>query len=297
MHKNTAKLSFKKYPLARLLSIRNLSTAHYLPMVDDYETPSHHHAAWEFIFCDHGRVSVYYGNNMNTLTANQLFLHVPKQNHHFRVDRGDPATLVILSFVCNDECLRLLQNKIVSVNAEQRKLVLLIVQELFNAFELENGQLLLGDFRPSSQALLGSEQMLTGYIEALMISLLRVEVNQVARKWNSEALEHTLQNRIAYETQKYIDENLAERITIDTIAEHLHYSRSYITSQFKNSTGMSISQFIALRRVERAKKLIDKGTYTLGQIASMTGYSSLPYFSKCFKSLVGCCPSEYVAES
>ncbi|MGI6689226.1 MAG: AraC family transcriptional regulator [Christensenellales bacterium] len=296
MPRNTAKLSFKKYPLSQLFSIRNLSTAHYLPMVDHYQTPSHHHAAWEFIFCDYGCVSVYHGNNKKMLTANQMILHPPKQNHHFHVG-NDPATLVILSFICNSEYLRLLQNKILSVDTEQRKLVLLIVQELYNAFELENGQLLLGDFRPSSQALLGSEQMLTGYIEGLIISLLRVEVNQVGRKWNSEALEHTLENRIAYEIQKFIDEKLSERITIDMIADHLHYSRSYITSQFKKTTGMSISQFISLRRVERAKQLISEGGKSLGQIAAMTGYSSLPYFSTCFKSVVGCCPSEYIAES
>lgn len=34
---------------------------------------------------------------------------------------------------------------------------------------------------------------------------------------------------------------------------------------------------------------------TVAQIADRLGYSSMQYFSQCFKQATGCCPSEYAA--
>ncbi len=286
-------LTFNKYPLSRILNIRNLSTAHYLPMIQNYSTPPHQHTAWEFVFCDHGHATVFQGNEHWELTANHLILHPPKRDHHLLVE-DDPTTLIILSFVCNSGSLKLLQNKVIPVNPEQRKLLPLIVQEFYNAFELEDGRLLLGDFHPSSSAPLGSEQMITGYIEGFLIGLLRSVTNQIGQPWNPAALEYALGNRLAYEIKKYVSENLSKQITIEMLSDYLHYSRSYITSQFRHTTGESISKYIARARIDRAKQLIVSGKWTLSQVAEMTGFSSLPYFSKCFKAAAGLSPSRYL---
>ncbi len=289
------KLTFKKYPLSRLLSIRNLTTAHYFPMIQNYATPPHQHAAWEFVFCDHGSVTVYQGREKWSLKSNQIVLHPPNREHHLKVDAG-PTAMVVLSFVCSNEYLKLLQNKKLRVNHEQRKLLLLIIEEMRSAFELENGHLYLGDFHPSSHALLGSEQMITGYMEGFLIGLLRDVTNRSGQRWNPAALDHAMENRLAYEIKEYIADHLADPITLNAISNHMHYSRSHITAQFKNATGMTIAHYVLKQRIERAKQLISSGQWTLTQIAGMTGFSSLPYLSKCFKAAVGCCPSAYVEE-
>lgn len=286
------KLTFKKYPLSRLLSIRNLTSAHYFPTIQNYATPPHQHAAWEFVFCDHGTVTVFQGRDKWSLKSNQIVLHPPNREHHLKVD-AVPTAMVVLSFVCSSEYLKLLQNKRLRVNYEQRNLLLLIIEELRNAFELENGHLYLGDFHPSSHALLGSEQMITGYMEGFLIGLLRDVTNKSGQRWNPAALEHAMENRLALEIKEYIEEHLAEQITLQAISNHMHYSRSHITAQFKNATGLTIAQYVLQRRIERAKQLISSGQWTLTQIAGMTGFSSLPYLSKCFKDAVGCCPSAY----
>lgn len=286
-------LTFQKYKLSQLLRIRKLTTAHYFSNIQDYNTPPHHHEAWEFVFCSRGQVETIQGNEQHTLHANQMILHMPKVDHNLLVGDG-PTTLFILSFICGSEYLKILQNRVLRVNQSQRRLLSLIIQEIGNAFELEDGQLLLGSFHPSENPVLGSEQMIAAYMECFLINLLRSTTNQKEHRWDSVTLDQALENRLATDIKEYIEKHLSEHITLSDIANHVHYSRSHITTQFQNSTGMSISHYIAERRIERAKELLLAEELTVSQISEMLGFSSLQYFSKCFKDAVGCSPSSYV---
>ena len=169
----------------------------------------------------------------------------------------------------------------------------MIIQELRNAFELENGQLQLGIYHPSAHQVLGSEQMITGYMECFLISLLRSVTGQREQSWDSVTLEHAMENWLATVIKEYIEQHLSERITLSDLADYVHYSRSHIAAQFQKSTGTSIAKYIAERRIERAKELLKEGEMTAAQISESLGYSSLQYFSRCFKDAVGCSPSAY----
>ena len=49
----------------------------------------------------------------------------------------------------------------------------------------------------------------------------------------SAVLEETLQARIMTEIKAYVDAHLGERITIAQLSQHVHYSRTHITVQFR----------------------------------------------------------------
>ena len=287
-------LEFRKYQMSRMLSVRKLSTAHFLPKIQDYETLVHRHNSWEFVFCEHGAVEVFNGSEHCPIGENQIIFHPPNLDHHIRVGGTEP-TLFVMSCVCTSKCMKLFQNKLLRVNGEQRKLLRLIIRELYNAFELADGKLLLGSFRPSDDAPLGSEQMVSCYLEGLLISLLRSDADQQGKLWNPVVLEDALENRITYDIKDYLNEHLDERITLETLSERFHYSRSYLTARFRGSTGMSIMEYLSRLRIKRAKQLLLEGDMTVAQIADRLGYSSMQYFSQCFKQATGCCPSEYAA--
>ena len=48
------------------------------------------------------------------------------------------------------------------------------------------------------------------------------------------------------------------------------------------------------RRVERARELIREGRMSMTAIAAATGFSSVHYFSRTFRALVGMSPREYL---
>lgn len=286
------KYTFHNYTMSQLLHIRKLSTAHYLSSLQQYNTPMHRHAAWEFVFCVKGHVSAYHGTDRKILKANQIVLIPPNAMHCVQVD-GANTTLVIISFSCEDDCIKLLQDRVLHVDNSQKQILQIIVNELGNAFELEGGKLLLGSFHPSANPPLGAEQMITCYMEALLISLLRSATGKESHTWSPGQLECALENRIVNEVKACIDANLTEKLTLDSIAERIHYSRSHIASQFRKVAGTTVAQYIAKRRLEEAEKYLRSEKYTISQIAELLNYSSVQYFSKCFKDEYGCPPSTY----
>lgn len=287
-------LTFRKYRMTELLRISNLISAHYFSNLKHYQTPDHmHEDAWEFVFCSQGRIRTFQGGEERVLKNNQIVFHSPRAVHHLAVE-DEATTMLVLSFVCTSEVMKLLQNQILRVNQSQRRMLMVIIQELANAFELQNGHLELIDFHSNPNHVLGAEQMITCYMEGFLIGLLRDATNQKEQRWDAVTLEKALENRLAADIKDYIEKHLGERITLAQISEHVHYSRSYITEQFQKSVGMSVAAYIAERRIEQAKNYLVNSNLSVSQISELLGFSSVQYFSKCFKDAVGCSPTGYL---
>jgi len=276
-------LTFQKYKMKEVLRISNLISAHYFSNLKNYLTPDHvHEDAWEFVFCSQGRIRTFQGGEERVVKNNQIIFHPPRTIHHLQVE-DESTTMLVLSFVCTSEVMKLLQNQILRVNQSQRRMLMVIIQELANAFELHDGHLELIDFHSNPNPVLGAEQMITCYMEGFLIGLLRDATNQKEQRWDAVTLEKALETRLATDIKEYVEKHLSERITLAQIAEHVHYSRSYITEQFQKSTGMSVAAYIFDRRIECAKEYLMQGRMTISQISERLGFSTVQYFSKCFK--------------
>ena len=102
------------------------------------------------------------------------------------------------------------------------------------------------------------------------------------------------QHDIIDSTKAYIQEHLAEKICLDTLAERVNITSSYLCKQFKKSTGLTIIEYVNRHRVERAKKLLTKNEDTkIIEIAYATGFQSLSQFNRSFQRYVGLSPSEF----
>lgn len=101
------------------------------------------------------------------------------------------------------------------------------------------------------------------------------------------------ENELIVRMKEYIRENLEEGITRDHIAEQVHFSNDYTSRFFKKETGVSLSEYIIIQKIERAKELIVEGNESIGEIAVRLGYNSFSYFSEVFKRFTGDSPSDY----
>ena len=61
----------------------------------------------------------------------------------------------------------------------------------------------------------------------------------------------------------------------------------------KSILGVTPIDLVKDMRVKRAIQLLDSGNYNISQVAYMSGFSSPQYFSRVFKELKNCTPSEY----
>ncbi len=76
------------------------------------------------------------------------------------------------------------------------------------------------------------------------------------------------------------------------LASGLSISTSALQKKLKRICNKSVSQFIREYRLKRSRDLIDLGYGNLSEISAKAGFTSLSYFSKCFKTFFGVNPTE-----
>jgi AraC family transcriptional regulator len=94
---------------------------------------------------------------------------------------------------------------------------------------------------------------------------------------------------------EYIEEHLDASPTLDDLAAVARLSPYHFARQFKAATGLPPHQFVILRRVERAKHLLQGGNdFSLAEVAAHAGFSDQSQFSNHFKRLVGATPGQFL---
>lgn len=91
----------------------------------------------------------------------------------------------------------------------------------------------------------------------------------------------------------YIERHLNEKLTMKQLAEKAGYSEYYLSQKFKKELGMNVTQYISLKRIERAKMLLHSSNQSIQSISEELGFCNQSYFSEIFRSIVGMSPGEY----
>lgn len=101
--------------------------------------------------------------------------------------------------------------------------------------------------------------------------------------------EHELVRKV----KKRIRENLADDLTVASIAAELYVTPNYLSRLFKKVTGEGCNEYIVGKRMEKAKSLLETTTLKAGEISVMVGYHDMNYFSLAFKKHAGVSPTKY----
>ena len=91
----------------------------------------------------------------------------------------------------------------------------------------------------------------------------------------------------------HIDGNLAENLTLRSLADTLNVSSSYLSSLFRKETGYTLTDYICRRRVRHAMHLLKTTRLQVQTVAQHCGMMDVQYFSKIFKKIAGMTPREY----
>jgi two-component system response regulator YesN len=110
-----------------------------------------------------------------------------------------------------------------------------------------------------------------------------------------EGLEAALNGSFRNEIKKvlqYIDENLSQHISCDKMSEYIKMNTNYFSRLFKKEIGMSFSDYIIKKRVEKATYFLKYSGLAVEEIAFLTGFSNVSYFYKTYKKITGKTPKE-----
>lgn len=92
------------------------------------------------------------------------------------------------------------------------------------------------------------------------------------------------------ELLNHIDQNY-DYLTFKDAADFMGLSETYFSKLFKNLCGMTFSQYVNVVRVEKAIELLtSENAYSVTEIASICGYSSIRHFNRSFLQITGYSP-------
>ena len=96
---------------------------------------------------------------------------------------------------------------------------------------------------------------------------------------------------------QWIEEHLADRLTVDLLATRSGLSPSHFSRLFKTFTGDSVIRYLITRRIAEAARLLRSGQTTVSEAALRVGFTNFSYFTRTFRSYQGVKPSETVGKS
>ena len=94
-------------------------------------------------------------------------------------------------------------------------------------------------------------------------------------------------------SMEYIYNHIHDRITLEELADYTHLSPSYLSRLFKKELGISVSNYICEKKIEKAQNLLKFSDFSLIEIANYLAFSSQSHFIQTFKKLVGVTPKKY----
>lgn len=94
-----------------------------------------------------------------------------------------------------------------------------------------------------------------------------------------------------------IQKGISGKVEIETLARQTNVSASRLRHVFKAETGLSLTQYIKLTRLQEAEHLLRTTFLSVKEITYRIGFSNGSYFSREFRRTHGLAPGKYRARS
>lgn len=250
----------------------------------------HGHSFYELRFILHGDVTHYSENAASDLSPGNITI-IPPGMFHRVTPRNNMKKIAdyarVLLYVSTDFMH--------SLDTEQLK-----ISELFDAFGY-----------PGTQHLALSDQRIVRLVQPLQEIVRknrdddplthlfnRAQVTLVLAQVAQEVLHtHNTSNKtedasLVPRVIAYINANLSENLSLDSLSERFFVSKFYLSHQFKQYTQLSLHQYVLTRRMMHAQILLRSGQSPTS-VATACGYHEYSSFYKAFLRETGQSPRTF----
>lgn len=108
--------------------------------------------------------------------------------------------------------------------------------------------------------------------------------------------EHGLTITARSRVMRFIEQHLADRITLSELASAACMSRFHFARMFRLSFGQSPMEYVLAAKVDFAKQLLLAGSHSITYVAAMLGFADQSHFTRSFRRVAGCSPRQYIAD-
>lgn len=144
-------------------------------------------------------------------------------------------------------------------------------------------------FRESIEQKLGYEQIIHSRLETLLLYTLRL----YADYYPAMLMLDSNDTNLAIAVKSYIEQNYQQDIHLADLAIALSVSQYHLSHIFTSYYGVSPFQYLIMRRIDEAKRMLFGSQLLVKEIANRVGYDSVSNFSAQFKRQVGISPTRF----
>lgn len=109
--------------------------------------------------------------------------------------------------------------------------------------------------------------------------------NQSPNKENADTL--------ILQLKDYIDTHLHENLTLEALADKVHFNKTYFVQRFKSLWGVPPMKYVSNLRCQKAMYLLLETDLPISAVAERTGFQSPHYFSAVFKKYTRRTPNDF----
>jgi AraC-like DNA-binding protein len=235
----------------------------YTPTIfSDYKKHFHTHLGLTLI--EEGFLQITYDKDSQvTLDKHSIAVFNPKQIHQSKVI--DAQGYYVL-FLHNQWCQEIQKDFFFSHNIIKNSLRHCTLKEIF------------------SDILIGNKVDIENKLKILMRELFSQYTSSVIK----------IEKDMIKKTKIYIENHCDESLSVEEVALHVGYDKSYLIRKFKNEVGITPQRYILNEKVNRAKDLLSYGeTKSLSSISMHAGFFDQSHFNRNFKNHFGISPKKY----
>lgn len=98
---------------------------------------------------------------------------------------------------------------------------------------------------------------------------------------------------LSEKVKRYIANNFMNELSMQAIADEFYVTKEHLMRTFKKETGSTVNELIKKSRLDEAEDLLKHSSLSVTDIAIMTGFNSVQYFSTVFREIYNMTPTEY----
>lgn len=281
---------FYRHKFANVINVQKIVTIHYQKINQNYISKTEKHGFWEINYVDKGSVTVFIEDKPISINAGELLFIPPNKKHYLKSGNFEPNVFII-SFTCTSQSMELFYNEKYVVGEGLIYLLQNIMSEAEKTFNIPDFNPDLNKLELKEAPSFGGEQVIKNSLELLLVYMLRStsEANFPTEFFYSKTISS---NNLEDEIVRILNSKLYGTFKLNDVCEVIHYGKTFICTEFRKKTGMSVYKTYLKLKTDEAKKLIRNGL-TFSNISQALCFDSVAHFNDTFKKFTGMTPGEY----
>lgn len=254
----------------------------------------HSHLGIELLFIHEGSGTMIVNNRSYEIKPGMLCIFQPFQLHHLKLDYSNNR--------CFERSLAVFEPSMFEAYFEKWPVLHAFFKHIYLGklpspclYDLSDQHILVHQFKNFQERIpYLDESNRTEEISLFLVNFF----HHLKPLWNdfegnSAASPAGRKNHQVERILNWIEKNYHVPYRLHDLAQSLHLSSYHLSHLFKEATGVSISQYIAARRIHQSVQLLTTTNKPIALIAEEIGLTNVSYFCKLFKEQMDVTPHQY----